>query len=123
MVECVCGRIIRGFNPAHRKQGSKRKSHFIHDSRVRGDEHELSVVQFNVALVSGTLLRMNSCTQMKKKGNITCVSLSVRDGKGLARRDGWSLAISDRRAERSVMRGKGESEGAQWVKRSWSRSR
>jgi hypothetical protein len=51
--------------------------------------NELSVVQFNVALVSRTL-RTNCCIQMKKKlRDILCVNMSVRDGEDLARREGW----------------------------------
>jgi hypothetical protein len=45
-----------------------------------------------------------------KKSVIYCVSLSVRDW-GLARRDRWSLAIFDRRVERSVKRIRGKAEG------------
>jgi hypothetical protein len=49
----------------------------------------LSVVQFNMALVSRTL-RTNCCIQMKKNmRDIICVIMSVRDREGLARREGW----------------------------------
>ena len=45
--------------------------------------------------------------QMKRKACYKCVNLSVKgQGEDFARREGWSSAISDRRAKRSVKRSK-----------------
>jgi hypothetical protein len=52
---------------------------------------------------------------MKEKRCYKCVNLSVRDReKALQRREGWSSAISDRRAERSVKRTKVRARVRRW---------
>jgi hypothetical protein len=68
--------IGRGFDPTQRNKEAKEKSRFIHHSGVVGDEHELSVILFDVALVRGELLYTNERNECNK-----CVNLSesVRD--------------------------------------------
>jgi len=44
--------------------------------------------------------------QMKEKRVINASICQYSKGQGFARREGWSSAISDRRAERSVSRTK-----------------